>query len=184
MHMCQSSYTHSRSLSPSLSHTLPLSPSGWDDVFDDPKMGWSRWAHSFHAFSLNSGLFYLLANNRTIGLMDRITDRLNKEQAWDQVTGLLGERGQERGEISREAKGWKEEGHAEETGNEVPLLQLCLLPDAFPLLSPLFISLLQAVFNEEVWKPSSRDYKRAGVSLRIMDIYLFVNSKTLFRTMR
>ena len=28
-------------------------------MFDDPKMGWSRWAHSFHAFSLNSGLFYL-----------------------------------------------------------------------------------------------------------------------------
>ena len=39
----------------------PLAPHapGWDDVFDDPKMGWSRWAHSFHAFSLNSGLFYL-----------------------------------------------------------------------------------------------------------------------------
>ena len=37
----------------------PCPPSGWDDVFDDPKMGWSRWAHSFHAFSLNSGLFYI-----------------------------------------------------------------------------------------------------------------------------
>lgn len=58
---------------------------GWDDVFDDPKMGWSRWAHSFHAFSLNSGLFYLVANERTIGLMDRITDRLMREQAWDQA---------------------------------------------------------------------------------------------------
>lgn len=42
----------------------------------------------------------------------------------------------------------------------------------------------QAVFNEEVWKPSSNDYKRSGVSLRIMNIYDFVNSKTLFRTMR
>jgi hypothetical protein len=32
-----------------------LSAAGWDDVFDDPKMGWSRWAHSFHIFTLNSG---------------------------------------------------------------------------------------------------------------------------------
>jgi len=103
----------------------PQTAYGWDDVFDDPQMGWSRWAHSFHAFSLNSGLFYLRANERTIGLMDRITDRLMREQAWD-----------------------------------------------------------QAVFNEEVWKPSSNDYKRSGVSLRIMNIYDFVNSKTLFRTMR
>ena len=48
-----------RSSSSGLS-ALPPSPlSGWDDVFDDPKMGWSRWAHSFHAFSLNSGLFYI-----------------------------------------------------------------------------------------------------------------------------
>lgn len=30
-----------------------------DDVFDDPKMGWSRWAHTFHIFTLNSGLFYI-----------------------------------------------------------------------------------------------------------------------------
>ena len=43
---------------------------------------------------------------------------------------------------------------------------------------------LQAVFNEEVWKPSSDTYKSAHVSLRIMNLYDFVNSKTLFRTMR
>jgi hypothetical protein len=102
---------------------------GWDDVFDDPKMGWSRWAHSFHAFSLNSGLFYLVPNERTIDLMDRITDRLMKEEAWD-----------------------------------------------------------QAVFNEIIWKPSyshdGRNYSACKVSLRIMNIYDFVNSKTLFRTMR
>lgn len=99
---------------------------GWDDVFDDPKMGWSRWAHSFHAFSLNSGLFYLVPNERTIDLMDRITDRLMKEEAWD-----------------------------------------------------------QAVFNEIIWKPSYShngvNYSACKVSLRIMNIYDFVNSKTLFR---
>ncbi|KAL6751100.1 nucleotide-diphospho-sugar transferase-domain-containing protein [Haematococcus lacustris] len=103
----------------------PQTAYGWDDVFDDPKMGWSRWAHSFHIFTLNSGLFYIKPSERTIDLMDRITDRLNKEMAWD-----------------------------------------------------------QAVFNEIVWKPSFDDYKSVGVSVRIMNIYNFVNSKTLFRTMR
>ena len=32
-----------------------------------------------------AGLFYIRPNERTISLMDRITDRLNKEKAWDQV---------------------------------------------------------------------------------------------------
>jgi hypothetical protein len=54
-------------------------------VFDDPKMGWSRWAHTIRVFTLNSGLFYIRPNQRTIGLMDRITARLMKEKAWDQA---------------------------------------------------------------------------------------------------
>ena len=94
-------------------------------MFDDPKMGWSRWAHSFHIFTLNSGLFYTKANDRTKALMDVITARLSRENAWD-----------------------------------------------------------QAVFNEEVWKPSAGKQRGNNVSVRIMDIYDFVNSKTLFRTMR
>ena len=52
-------------------------------------MGWSRWAHSFHIFTLNSGLFYIKPSERTIGLMDRITDRLNKQMEWDQVCSCL-----------------------------------------------------------------------------------------------
>jgi arabinosyltransferase len=43
---------------------------------------------------------------------------------------------------------------------------------------------LQAVFNEMAFKPSSPGYVSPGVTVRVMDIYLFVNSKTLFRTMR
>jgi hypothetical protein len=34
------------------------------------------------------------------------------------------------------------------------------------------------------WKPSYDNYKSTDVTLRIMNIYDFVNSKTLFRTMR
>ncbi|MEW5307111.1 MAG: hypothetical protein WDW36_009528 [Sanguina aurantia] len=98
---------------------------GWDDVFDDPKMGWSRWAHSIRVFALNSGLFYIRPNNRTIALMDRITARLMREKAWD-----------------------------------------------------------QAVFNEEIFLPSHGKYLSSEISVRVMDIYDYVNSKTLFRTMR
>jgi hypothetical protein len=43
---------------------------------------------------------------------------------------------------------------------------------------------LQAVFNELAWKPSYDNYKSTDVTIRIMNIYDFVNSKTLFRTMR
>ncbi len=34
------------------------------------------------------------------------------------------------------------------------------------------------------WKPSYDSYRSTEVSIRIMNIYDFVNSKTLFRTMR
>ncbi|KAG2449198.1 hypothetical protein HYH02_005945 [Chlamydomonas schloesseri] len=98
---------------------------GWDDVYDDPKMGWSRWAHTIRVFTLNSGLFYIRPNERTIGLMDRITDRLNKNKEWD-----------------------------------------------------------QAVFNMEIWFPSHDNYKTSRISVRIMNIDKFMNSKRLFRTIR
>lgn len=34
---------------------------------------------------MHTGLFWIRPNERTIALMDRITDKLNKEKAWDQV---------------------------------------------------------------------------------------------------
>ena len=38
--------------------------------------------------NLNSGFFYIQANERTISLMERIAARLAKEKAWDQVRFL------------------------------------------------------------------------------------------------
>lgn len=35
--------------------------------------------------NMNSGLFYIAANERTISLMKRVAGRLAKEKAWDQV---------------------------------------------------------------------------------------------------
>ncbi len=54
-------------------------------MHDDPKMGWSRWAHTIRVFTLNSGLFYIRPNERTLALMDRISERLMREKSWDQV---------------------------------------------------------------------------------------------------
>ena len=42
--------------------------------------------------NLNSGFFYLRANERTIDLMKRIAARLAKEKAWDQVGQSILER--------------------------------------------------------------------------------------------
>lgn len=39
----------------------------------------------------------------------------------------------------------------------------------------------QAVFNEEIWKPSSAKYKGSHVRARIMEMDVFMNSKRLFR---
>eukprot|EP00884_Botryococcus_braunii_P010704 jgi/Botrbrau1/19635/Bobra.0003s0005.1 len=98
---------------------------GYIDGFDDPSMGWARYAQAIKHFNLNSGLFYIKANKRTLALMDRIATRLSKQRAWD-----------------------------------------------------------QAVFNEEIFFLSHDDYVSANVSVRVMNIYKFMNSKILFKTVR
>lgn len=57
---------------------------GHIDGIDDPSMGWARYAQATRHMNLNSGLFYLKANERTIGLLDRMALRLSREKAWDQ----------------------------------------------------------------------------------------------------
>uniref|UniRef100_A0A061R0L6 Nucleotide-diphospho-sugar transferase domain-containing protein n=2 Tax=Tetraselmis sp. GSL018 TaxID=582737 RepID=A0A061R0L6_9CHLO len=42
----------------------------------------------------------------------------------------------------------------------------------------------QQVFNEEVWLPSHGGFRGSQVSVRVMDIFQFVNSKTFFRSSR
>eukprot|EP00873_Tetraselmis_striata_P001105 jgi/Tetstr1/421369/TSEL_012338.t1 len=103
----------------------PRTAYGWDDVFDDPQMGWSRYAHTVRTFMLNSGLFFIRPSTRTVLLMDRLTERLAREKVWD-----------------------------------------------------------QQAFNEAIFFPSALDYISPHVTVRIMDIYKFVNSKTLFKVMR
>lgn len=58
---------------------------GFIDGIDDPSMGWSRYAQAVKHFNLNSGLFYLRANERTIDLMQRLETRLSKQKYWDQT---------------------------------------------------------------------------------------------------
>ena len=58
---------------------------GYVDGIDDPSMGWSRYAQTIRIFVLNSGLFYMRASNRTVILMDQITEHLARNKDWDQT---------------------------------------------------------------------------------------------------
>ncbi|MCL7037182.1 hypothetical protein MKW94_028620 [Papaver nudicaule] len=98
---------------------------GFNDVFDEPSMGWARYAHTMRVWVFNSGFFYIRPTIPAIELLDRVADRLAKENAWD-----------------------------------------------------------QAVFNEELFYPSHPGYEGLHASKRVMDYYNFMNSKTLFKTVR
>lgn len=98
---------------------------GYNDVFDEPAMGWARYAHTMRIWVFNSGFFYIRPTIPSIELLDRVADRLGKEKAWD-----------------------------------------------------------QAVFNEELFFPSHPGYYGLHASKRVMDFYLFMNSKVLFKTVR
>lgn len=98
---------------------------GYNDVFDEPFMGWARYAHTMRIWVYNSGFFYIRPTVPSIELLDRVAYRLSHETAWD-----------------------------------------------------------QAVFNEELYYPSHPGYNGLYASKRTMDLYLFMNSKVLFKTVR
>ncbi|KAH0680537.1 hypothetical protein KY284_021622 [Solanum tuberosum] len=99
---------------------------GYNDVFDEPSMGWARYAHTMRIWVYNSGFFYIRPTIPSIELLDRVADRLTTQpNSWD-----------------------------------------------------------QAVFNEELAFPSHPGYIGLYASKRTMDIYLFMNSKVLFKTVR
>lgn len=67
---------------------------GYDDVADDPSMGWARYAHSMRVFCFNSGLFYIRPTEAASLLLKKVMHRIETESGWDQalfneVTTLL-----------------------------------------------------------------------------------------------
>ncbi|XP_047327531.1 arabinosyltransferase RRA3-like [Impatiens glandulifera] len=59
---------------------------GYNDVFDEPSMGWARYAHTMRIWVYNSGFFYIRPTIPSIELLDRVADRLSKEpKSWDQA---------------------------------------------------------------------------------------------------
>ncbi|XP_047950553.1 arabinosyltransferase RRA3 [Salvia hispanica] len=58
---------------------------GFDDVFDEPAMGWARYAHTMRIWVYNSGFFYIRPTVPSIELLDRVAGRLARENAWDQA---------------------------------------------------------------------------------------------------
>lgn len=93
--------------------------------FEDASMGWARFAQQYRHFNLNSGLFYLKSNTRTLSLLTRLEDRLSKTKYWDQTA-----------------------------------------------------------YNEEIFFLSHGSYKSPQVTVRVMEIDKFMNSKRLFKTVR
>ena len=98
---------------------------GWDDVFDDPSMGWSRYAHTMRIFVFNSGLFYIRPTEATMDLLDKVIQKVETTGGWD-----------------------------------------------------------QALFNECIFFPNSPTNSDPGVTRRVMDRFVYMNSKTLFRYVR
>lgn len=58
---------------------------GYNDVFDEPSMGWARYAHTMRIWVYNSGFFYIRPTIPSIELLDRVASRLSSEKAWDQA---------------------------------------------------------------------------------------------------
>ncbi|KAJ4962490.1 hypothetical protein NE237_022429 [Protea cynaroides] len=58
---------------------------GYDDVLDEPAMGWARYEHTMRIWVYNSGFFYIRPTIPSIELLDRVADRLSREKAWDQA---------------------------------------------------------------------------------------------------
>ncbi|PON40460.1 Nucleotide-diphospho-sugar transferase [Parasponia andersonii] len=58
---------------------------GYNDVFDEPSMGWARYAHTMRIWVFNSGFFYIRPTIPSIELLDRVARRLSREKAWDQA---------------------------------------------------------------------------------------------------
>ncbi|KAJ8763581.1 hypothetical protein K2173_002464 [Erythroxylum novogranatense] len=98
---------------------------GYNDVFNEPAMGWAQYAHTMRIWVYNSGFFYIRPTIPSIELLDRVATRLNSGGGWD-----------------------------------------------------------QALFNEELFFPSRPGFEGLHAAKRTMDIYLFMNSKVLFKTVR
>ncbi|XXG45560.1 hypothetical protein AAC387_Pa02g0614 [Persea americana] len=59
---------------------------GYNDVFDEPKMGWARYAHTIRIWVYNSGFFFIRPTIPSIELLDRVADRLSRQpNSWDQA---------------------------------------------------------------------------------------------------
>ncbi len=58
---------------------------GYNDVFDDPSMGWSRYAHTMRIFVFNSGCFYVRATLGGLRAMVATAEFLETKGGWDQA---------------------------------------------------------------------------------------------------
>ncbi|KAK6790695.1 hypothetical protein RDI58_009776 [Solanum bulbocastanum] len=50
---------------------------GYNDVFDEPSMGWARYAHTMRIWVYKSGFFYIRPTIPSIELLDRVATQPN-----------------------------------------------------------------------------------------------------------
>lgn len=59
---------------------------GYNHVFDDPEMEWSRYIYTTQIWAFNSGFFYIRATLPAIELLDQVTESLRgRPGTWDQA---------------------------------------------------------------------------------------------------
>ncbi|KAK8601258.1 hypothetical protein V6N13_059019 [Hibiscus sabdariffa] len=59
---------------------------GYNDVFDEPAMGWARYTHTMRIWVYNSGFFFIRSTIPSIEILDRVADRLARQpNYWDQA---------------------------------------------------------------------------------------------------
>ena len=52
---------------------------GYNDVFDEPAMGWARYAHTMRIWVYHSGLFFMRPTISSLELLDRVADMFSQE---------------------------------------------------------------------------------------------------------
>jgi arabinosyltransferase len=63
----------------------PSSAYGWDDVLDEPGLGWARYVHSTRIMHLNSGLWAARPSPAADAALGAVAARVAAEPGWDQA---------------------------------------------------------------------------------------------------
>ena len=133
---------------------------GYNDVKDDPNMGWGRYAHTMRVFDIDAGFVFLRPTSPALEALDRLV--------------ALYERPASAGDAANSVEGRMQTGVGASDGS--------LLSGGSRSSSrlPPSIVLLNSVF----FLPSRPGYAGVHASRRVMDMNFFLSSKLVFKQLR